>query len=126
MKLCNKWECSVKFKCSTVVVNILKTPVQSPNVQSPSVQASRVQVRKVQAFQTSRVQVSRVQLSRRPESIPLNVQCPSVQSSSVKGSRVQESRRPEHASRVQFFRYIFKSYDRESQTSFDFYEFLFT
>ena len=53
MKICSNWECSVKFKSSTVVVNILKLPVRvhasrrpeskRPGVQRPSVQSASVQ-----------------------------------------------------------------------------------
>ena len=69
VKICNNCEYSVKFKCSTVVVNILKTPVQRPPersfVQSPSVQSPGVQMFRVRA---SRIQMSRCSESKRPES----------------------------------------------------------
>ena len=33
VKICDNWECPVKFKCSTVVVNIMKTTEQIPSVE---------------------------------------------------------------------------------------------
>ena len=69
--------------------DIQSPSIQSPSVQSTSVEASRVQVSRVQA---SRVQASRVQASKCPESKRL------------------QSKRPDHASRIQLFRYANEPY----------------
>ena len=93
MKIYNNWECSVKFKCSTVVVKILKNtcakskrPINHPEstVQSPSVQASK-----------------RPEKSKRPGVQSPSVQSPSVQSPSAQSSSAQGSRVRVQVSRFQ-------------------------
>ena len=78
-----------------------------PSVQSPSVQAPRVEVSRVQA---SGVQALSCLESKGPECKCSDVQNPSSQSASIQVFRFQaskslESKHPDHASRVQLFRY---------------------
>ena len=88
MKICNNWEYSIKFECSTVTVNFWKQlcrvktsnrPVQAPkhpDVQSPGAKNSSIQTSK----QTSKVKASKCPESKHPGIQIRHIQSPSVQS----------------------------------------------
>ena len=77
------------------IIQVSRRPESKPpGVQIPSVQASRVQDSKRPVVKSPRVQSYRVQVSNSPESKRPN-------------SKNAESKRPNHTSRVQLFRYAF-------------------
>ena len=100
MKICNNWEYSIKFECSTVTVNFWKQlcrvktsnrPVQAPkhpDVQSPGAKNSSIQTSK----QTSKVKASKCPESKHSESKHPGIQIRHIQSPSVQSPGIQTMR----------------------------------